>query len=130
LLSPPLPTGGILVAGLLLRRDIDQKRPFSSRDRLLFEMVHSEAGRINSSDPSFGGSDVLHLTPRQYQTLKGLLDGHGEKQIATRMRLSSNTIHSHIKALHRYYRVSSRSELLAHFVQRAHGISNALPTMK
>jgi DNA-binding CsgD family transcriptional regulator len=67
-----------------------------------------------SEDPS--------LSPRLRQTLERLLAGDSEKQIAAHLRLSHNTIHVYVKALHRHYNVSSRGELLAHFVKRSHGL--------
>jgi DNA-binding CsgD family transcriptional regulator len=50
-----------------------------------------------------------------------LLRGDGEKQIAARLKLSTHTVHVYVKALHKRYNVSSRSELLAHFIPHANG---------
>ena len=38
--------------------------------------------------------------------------------LAARLSLSPNTVHHYIKAIHRHFRVSSRSELLARWVGR------------
>ncbi|MFT3788331.1 MAG: LuxR C-terminal-related transcriptional regulator [Tepidisphaeraceae bacterium] len=58
------------------------------------------------------------LSPPLRQTLEALLAGQSEKQIAHATGRSQHTIHDHAKKLHRHFRVSSRGELLALFVQR------------
>jgi DNA-binding NarL/FixJ family response regulator len=50
------------------------------------------------------------------QTLRLLLAGDGEKQIAQKLRLSQHTIHVYVKALYRGFGVNSRGELMSHFV--------------
>jgi DNA-binding NarL/FixJ family response regulator len=50
------------------------------------------------------------------QTLRRLLSGDCEKQIALRLGVSPNTVHVYVKAIYRAYGVSSRGELLARFV--------------
>ena len=77
--TPPLPSGDILVAGLLLRKAPGNHRPFSARHRSLVELVHSELGWIYQPHPPLAWSDALHLTPRQRQTLQLLLAGDSEK---------------------------------------------------
>jgi DNA-binding CsgD family transcriptional regulator len=57
------------------------------------------------------------LSPRRRQTLRLLLSGLGEKEIATRLDLSRNTVHHHVKALYRHFHVCTRSELLARWVR-------------
>ena len=63
-----------------------------------------------------GSSEALALSPRQRDVLELLLNGDSEKQIAVKLKLSQNTVHHHVKAIHRHFRVSSRSELLARWV--------------
>lgn len=53
------------------------------------------------------------LPPRQEQTLRHLLDGDSEKQVARKLELSQHTVHVYVKALYRRFGVSSRAELLA-----------------
>ena len=55
----------------------------------------------------------IELSPRLEQTLKYLLDGNSEKQVARHLKLSPHTVHVYVKALYRRFGVSSRAELLA-----------------
>jgi len=52
------------------------------------------------------------LPRRLRQTLSLLAGGHSEKQIARRLGISPHTVHDYVKALHRRFGASSRSELL------------------
>jgi DNA-binding NarL/FixJ family response regulator len=52
------------------------------------------------------------LTPRERQVLEGLVDGLSEKQVAARLELSTQTVHSYIKQLYRKLHVRSRAELV------------------
>lgn len=56
------------------------------------------------------------VSPRIRETLKHLLTGDSEKQIANKLGISRHTVHVYVKRLYVHYRVSSRGELLAHFV--------------
>ncbi|HSZ59213.1 MAG TPA: LuxR C-terminal-related transcriptional regulator [Tepidisphaeraceae bacterium] len=58
------------------------------------------------------------LSNRHAETLERLLAGDSEKQIATRMGVSRNTVHVYVTALYRHFDVSSRGELLARFVRQ------------
>jgi DNA-binding NarL/FixJ family response regulator len=61
-------------------------------------------------------TSLPHLSPRMEQTLRGLLSGESEKQIARDLSLSRHTVHVYVKALYREFAVNSRGELLARFV--------------
>ncbi|OUJ76289.1 response regulator transcription factor [Hymenobacter crusticola] len=54
------------------------------------------------------------LTPRERQVLEGLVDGLSEKQVAARLDLAPQTVHSYIKQLYRKLHVRSRAELVRH----------------
>ncbi len=49
--------------------------------------------------------------------LPGLQQGLSEKQIATVLKISQHTVHSHTKKLYRHYGVQSRGELLALWIR-------------
>jgi DNA-binding CsgD family transcriptional regulator len=65
-------------------------------------------------------SRVAHLLPkmsrRKSQTLKCLLRGLSEKQIALELGISRHTIHVYVKELHKQFGVASRGELLARWI--------------
>jgi DNA-binding CsgD family transcriptional regulator len=59
------------------------------------------------------------LPPRLEQTLRGLLGGQSEKEIARELGVSVHTVHEYVKDLHRRLGVNSRGELLARFLPNA-----------
>lgn len=114
----PLPTADAnVVACVCLARSSDCAHPFLARERMLLHLAHVEMSWIYQPDLTPAAGIAAGLSPRQRQTLEFLLAGHSEKEIADFMRLSRNTVHHHVKALHRHFGVSSRSELLARWVK-------------
>ena len=61
--------------------------------------------------------DTDGLSRRMEQTLRSLIGGDCEKQVAAKLGLSQHTVHVYVKALYRRYGVSSRGELLAKWVK-------------
>lgn len=57
------------------------------------------------------------LTPRLRETLDHLLAGRTERIIAELMGISQHTVHDHVKALYRLFKVTSRPQLLALWVR-------------
>ncbi len=53
------------------------------------------------------------LTPARRRVYDELVLGHTEKEVAHRLKLSINTVHSHTRAIYTAVGVSSRGELLA-----------------
>lgn len=53
------------------------------------------------------------LTPRQRSVYDHFVQGFSEKEIASALELSVNTVHTHARAIYAMFAVSSRSELLA-----------------
>ncbi len=74
--------------------------------------------------PAAQDTAALGLSPRQAQVLQLALGGDSEAQIARCMHRSPHTIHSHMRAIYRHFNVTSRAELLAHFLDRT-GRNNA-----
>lgn len=56
---------------------------------------------------------LTELPPRLREVLLCLLRGDSEKQVAHRLGIAAQTVHSHVKRLHRRLGVSSRGELFA-----------------
>jgi DNA-binding CsgD family transcriptional regulator len=107
-----------LTASLCLFRAPHQAGQFTQRQRLLVDLFHAEMTWVYHPDLLLASRDAESLSPRERQTLEHLLAGHSEKQIASRLKLSPNTVHHYVKSLHRHFGVSSRSELLARWVGR------------
>lgn len=105
--------------GLSARIRVWCDRPrFTAAEREIVDLVHMEMSWIYEDDPMLVSRNEISLSPRQRQTLDHLLAGDSEKQIAAKLQLSHNTVHHYVKALHRHFKVSSRSELLAKWVKR------------
>ncbi len=60
--------------------------------------------------------DKLPLSPAERRVLDLLLLGLSEKEVATRLEISPNTVHCHVGKIYKAVGVCSRSELLARFV--------------
>jgi DNA-binding CsgD family transcriptional regulator len=85
-------------------------RPFGDRDRLLVsllteELAHDWSIAAQAAAPA--------LNRRLRQVLDHLAAGSSEKEIASALSISTHTVHDYTKALHRTFRVHSRTELLA-----------------
>lgn len=114
----PAPTSDdLIIAALCLKRNRATRPPFVARERMLLHVAHMEMSWVYQADLLMANHGVASLSPRQKETLGHLLHGCSEKQIADKMHLSPNTVHHHIKALHRHFGVSSRSELLARWLR-------------
>jgi DNA-binding CsgD family transcriptional regulator len=94
------------------------ERGFESREQRLLHLCHAELGRLTGTVLA-RKSEWADLAPRLRQTLDCLLDGDGEKQVAARLALSLPTVHQYVTALYRHFGVSSRAELLAHFIRKS-----------
>ena len=53
------------------------------------------------------------LTPRQRAVLNQLVRGRTESEVASRLRISPHTVHSHVKKIYRHFGVKRRAKLLA-----------------
>ena len=94
------------------------ERQFQRRERRLVRMLHRELhpliGRqlASSKEPS-----ASQLPPRLRKVLQCLMEGDGEKQIASRLGLTRQSVHQYVKAVYRHFRVHSRPELLARWIR-------------
>jgi DNA-binding CsgD family transcriptional regulator len=107
-----------LEARLTLIRRRPRGRRFSVREKAALDLIHSELAWVYAPDLLLLSPGGLPLSPRQRQTLQLLLAGKSEKEIAAQLGLSHNTVHHYVKAIHRHFGVSSRSELLARWVRK------------
>jgi DNA-binding CsgD family transcriptional regulator len=111
-------------------REWSDQRPFAPRHAGLLHLFHGQLGWMYKDDPYLPNQSLRHrptLSARLRQTLKHLLAGDAEKEIASKMGLSRHTVHVYVKMLYKHYGVSTRAELLARcLVQEEvaeHGVS-------
>lgn len=88
-------------------------RPYSEHDRRIVRFalreMRGELGKRLTVYPPAG----TFLAPRQQEILLLLTRGLQEKEVAHALGLSTHTVHSYIKDMHRRLGVSTRGELLA-----------------
>jgi DNA-binding CsgD family transcriptional regulator len=88
--------------------------PFGLRDRRLLHLCHTDIAALWGGRLALGAvQSASSLPPRLREVLWCLLEGDGEKQAAMRLGIRPQTVHEHVKRLHRRFGVSSRGELLA-----------------
>jgi DNA-binding CsgD family transcriptional regulator len=105
-------SGGVHV--LALHRPWGEK-PYEPLQHRLVHLLHAELRRCWQLDAASCEPDSWAvLPPRLRQTLAQLLAGASEKEAASNLGLSRNTVHHYVVALYRHFGVSSRGELLAH----------------
>lgn len=113
----PIPAhrGGYLISLLASVGD----KPFPSHVGAFVDYVHEllapHLGRELwlSTQPN-----LSKLSPRLRQTLERLLAGESERQAARALGISPATLREYVTSLYRHFGVTSRSELLAHFLRR------------
>jgi DNA-binding CsgD family transcriptional regulator len=109
--------GGISV--VCLQRPLAE-RDFSPREQRLLNFFHGELGPlvghalVSATEPDLG-----RLSPRLRQTLRCLVEGDSEKQVAARLGLSQATTHQYVTMLYRRFGVHTRAQLLVHVLRRA-----------
>src|SRR5947208_3414341 len=93
--------------------------PLVRKRRLLADLCRLIGNEVNGKHNGVhGAATTPGLSRRMEQTLRSLLGGDSEKQVAAKLGLSQHTVHVYVKALYRKYGVSSRGELL-HYAGRA-----------
>jgi DNA-binding CsgD family transcriptional regulator len=60
---------------------------------------------------------LKHLSGAQRRVLGFLLTGLQEKEVATKLKISPNTVHNHVKKIYRKMGVNTRPELMALFIE-------------
>lgn len=103
--------------GICLHRKRGAK-PCTSRERRILRWTHHELGPFVGRQLAVPGEpSVAALSPRLRQTLRYLLHGDSEKQVANRLGVSRGTVHKYVTRLYRHFDVQSRGELLSHWVR-------------
>jgi DNA-binding CsgD family transcriptional regulator len=109
-----LPSGGDAFEGCCWFR-ARGRAEFDEHEVALVTLLHQEAVRL------IGGPLARFdepRPPRVRQTLRCLLEGDSDKQIAVRLTISTHTVNQYAKQLYRHFGVSDRHELLARWVRR------------
>jgi hypothetical protein len=83
--------------------------PFAAAEVGIVRLFHEEIGRLWDRE----APTPVALPSRLQETLRGLMMGLSEKELAASLGLSQHTVHDYVKALHAKFRVRSRGELLA-----------------
>ena len=106
------------MSGLTLVRP-PHERDFTPRQKALVQELHEKiTALIGGPLAGFHEPSPADLPPRVRQTLRCLLDGDGDKQIASRLDLSQYTVNQYTKMIFAHFGVSSRAELLARWIRR------------
>jgi DNA-binding CsgD family transcriptional regulator len=79
-------------------------RPFTERERRLVDLFHRESRALAPRPRAV-------LAPHLDKTLRALLRGLTEKQVASELGLSPHTVHEYVASLYRRFGVTSRAEL-------------------
>ena len=106
----------VAIGAISLFRNGENAAAFSREDCGVVNEVHSRLGwiyELGLQDKRPGELSPEPLQPRLVKILEQLLPGYSEKQVAARLGYSPHTVHTYIKAIYKYFGVSSRSELLA-----------------
>jgi DNA-binding CsgD family transcriptional regulator len=113
-LFPLAGSGGFTVNPCRLATD----RPFGGREVKLLHLTQLELAPHLGRSLATALDPATRLSRRLRQVLDRLLDGDGEKQAAARLGVSAATVREYVQAVYRQFGVSSRAELLAHFLRR------------
>jgi DNA-binding NarL/FixJ family response regulator len=81
------------------------------------------SGELLLSMQSSGGPDpkserVCTLTPREFEILQSIVDGNSNKEIATQLSLSENTVGSHRANMMRKLGIHKTAELVAYAIRK------------
>ena len=88
------------------------QRGFTERERMLLDLFHRESRALAPR------AKVPALPPQLDRTLRALLRGLSEKQVAAELGLSPHTVHEYARTLYRRFGVTSRAELFAKLLER------------
>jgi len=121
-LSPMSRSGRITVLNLVRAADDPD---FAPRARPIAAELYSQiAPMIEGPLAGYHEPSLDGLAPRAREVLRCLLEGDGDKQIASRLGLSRHTVSFYIRHIFAHFNVGSRSELMARWIRRGWGLSS------
>ena len=74
--------------------------------------------KMFKQSPPVNDSEDFHLTKRESEILKCLVEGMGYKQIADNCFISIDTVSGHIKNIYRKLHVNSKSEAVVKAIRK------------
>jgi DNA-binding NarL/FixJ family response regulator len=90
--------------------------PLTSRvARTVLELLRSETPAAGGGRAP--GAGALNLTDRERDVLRGLVDGFSYKQVAAELRISTETVRSHVKGIYRKLQVHNVAEAVSRAVR-------------
>ena len=103
--------------GMCILRSLGERK-FSRRDKAFLSALHQElAPMVGRQLAAAHEPSAMQLSPRLRQVLDCLLEGDSEKQVASRLGLSAQTVNQYVKAVYRHFRVNSRAELMSRWIR-------------
>jgi DNA-binding CsgD family transcriptional regulator len=119
-----IPASSDEYAEVFLARAIGE-RDFSARARTIAaNAMAAIASLLGGPLARFGEPSPTDLPQRTRQVLRCLLEGDGDKQIASRLGMSPLTVNVYTKQIFRHFGVSSRAQLLARWIRQRRGIGD------
>jgi DNA-binding CsgD family transcriptional regulator len=113
-----LPSGGDAFEGVCWFR-ARGRAEFDDHEVTLVTLLHHEITQlIGGPLARFDEPRPSQLSPRVRQTLRCLLEGDGDKQIAVRLSLSPHTVNQYTKQIYQHFGVHGRHELMARWLRR------------
>jgi DNA-binding NarL/FixJ family response regulator len=90
--------------------------PLTSRvARTVLELLRSDPRLVGGRRPPSVGA--LDLTERERDVLRGLVEGFSYKQVAAELRISAETVRSHVKGIYRKLQVHNVAEAVSRAVR-------------
>jgi DNA-binding CsgD family transcriptional regulator len=111
------------ITALILQRT---QRKFDSKSAASLELLHTVVRRRLAGSFQPARNETQPMSKRLTQVLEGMLEGLSEKQIASSLQISFNTVHVYVKDIYRRHKVNSRAELLSKLL-RSNGSIEKLP---
>jgi DNA-binding CsgD family transcriptional regulator len=116
-----IPGGPDATNGAVFMRAIG-RRDFDGREKAVLSAAYAAiTPLIGGSLARFAEPSPVDLAPRVRAVLRCLLEGDGDKLIASRLVLSVYTVNQYTKVIYRHFGVNGRAELLARWVRRGWG---------
>ena len=91
---------------------------FTEREKAIAHLLHANAPHVYHV-PRPVPSELDGLAPRLQPVLRYLLQGHAEKEVAAKLKLSPHTVHRYTQLIYRALGCNSRGELLAKYAREA-----------